>query len=142
MGKQLVSNVIEQEVDLKHLSAELINSESLPLTSQVAALHMILNSVVHFISEDANPFWNCGVYRLKTDDQTVYGMIHHSKKTSGIIFRVPLSYLNTLNLGKVFKIAARLHVNWEHYFEGAKASANGKMDTLFLDLKLVAEPET
>ena len=139
MGKQLVSNVIEQEIDLKHLSTKLISSEPMPLNSQVAALHMILNSVVHFISEDTSPFWSCEVYRLNTDDQTVYGMIHHSEETSGIIFKVPLPYLNTLNLGKVFKIAARLHVNWEHYFNDAQVSESGKIYTLFLDLKLVAE---
>ena len=134
-----MSKVIEQEIDLKHLSTELINSEPMPLTSQVAALHMILNSVVHFISEDANPFWNCGVYTLKTDDQTVYGMFHHSKKTSGVIFKVSLAYLNTLNLGKVFKIAARLHTNWGHYFNDTQVSESGKIDTLFIDLKLVAD---
>jgi len=136
-----VSNVIEQEIDLGLLSTELISSEPMPLTSQVAALHMILNSVVHFISDDTRPFWSCGVYRLKADDQTVYGVIRHSKETSGVIFKVPLPYLNTLNLGKVFKIAAKLHTNWQHYFEGVQIGEDGKMDTLFLDLKLVAESQ-
>ena len=134
-----MSDVAGQELDLKHLSAELKNSEPMPLNSQVAALHMILNSVVHFISVDESPFWNCGVYTIKGDNETVYGMIHHSKEVNEIIFKVPLPYLNTLNLGKVFQIAARLHVNWEHYFDDVQVSDSGKIDTLFIDLMLAAE---